>query len=118
MAQKTHPELGALSILRMYSKRQGVQRRSIPGPALQVDQVLELLAGLEVGHLLGRNADAAAGLRVASLSRRTIPDAEAPEAAELDLFALLEGVGDAVQDCLDDDLGVLLGQIGLVGDFF
>ena len=44
------------------------------------------------------------------------PDAEAAEAPQLDLVAVLQGLDDRREDGVDDDLGVLAGEGGLAPD--
>src|SRR5262245_3744560 len=89
----------------------GSFRRSIAGPipagllGAPVDQLPELLAGLEVRDLLGGDHHPRPGLRVPPRPAVAAPDAEAPEAPELDLVALLEGVDDRGEDGFHDDLG-------------
>src|SRR5579864_128129 len=79
--------------------------------ALAVQQLAQLLARLEVGDAFRRHLHLVAGLRVAPGARAAVADAEAAEASELDLLAILERVDDAVEHRVDDDLGVLLGQL-------
>src|SRR4051812_26324075 len=86
------------------------------GSALVVEQLPQLLAGLEVGDALRGDADLLAGLRVAAGPRPAAADPEAAEAPQLDLLPLLERVDDAVEDRVDDDLRVLLGELRGAGD--
>src|SRR4026209_2046458 len=76
-----------------------------------VDQVFELLARLEIGDLLRRHVHLLSRLGIAPLARAPLPDTEAPEAAQLDLLVLVQSLDDRVEHRLDDDLGVLLGQL-------
>jgi hypothetical protein len=78
---------------------------------LLVDEFLEFLAGLEVRHLLRRDVHLVARLRVAPLARLAAAQPEAPEPAQLDLLAAVQRVDDALEDRVDDDLGVLLGEV-------
>src|SRR4051794_14236949 len=71
-----------------------------------VDQLLELLARLEVRHLLRRNVHLVAGLGIAPLPRFTPPEPETAEPPQLDLLAAMQRVDDALEDRVDDDLGV------------
>ena len=57
-----------------------------------VDQFLQFLAGLEVGHLLRRHVHLVAGLRVAPLARLPLAQPEAAEPPQLDLLAALQRV--------------------------
>src|SRR5436309_7281711 len=77
-----------------------------------VDQLLELLARLEVGDLLGGYVHARTGLRVAALPRPALSDAEAAEPAQLDLLVPVKSLDHRLEDRIDDHLGVLLRQLG------
>src|SRR5581483_3294414 len=55
-------------------------------------------------------------LRVAPHARVALADAEAAEAAQLDLLARLERLDDALEDGVDHDLGLLLREAGLLRD--
>src|SRR5262245_3748051 len=119
-SQKMQPVDGTLASV-TYPSLQGVQRRLIGRPLAfgrLVDEVLQLFAGLEVRHLLRRHVHAVAGLRIPAFPRLALPQAEAPEAPQLDLFAAMERRHDAVADGIDDDLGMLLREVGHPGDFF
>src|SRR6478672_750134 len=59
---------------------------------LAVDQLLELLARLEVRHLLRRNVHLVPGFGIPPLARLAPPQPEAAEPAQLDLFAAMERV--------------------------
>src|SRR5262249_23168971 len=85
---------------------------------LAVDQLLELLAWLEVRDLLRRHVHLVAGLGVAPLARLATPQPEAAEPAQLDLLAAMQRVDDALEDRVDDDLGVLLGEVRNPGTLF
>ncbi len=52
-----------------------------------VHQVLQFLAGLEIGNALGWHFHARAGLRIASHARLALPGAETAESADLDLVS-------------------------------
>src|SRR5688572_14040597 len=75
-----------------------------------VDQFLQFLAGLEVRDLLRRHFQLLPGLRIAAGAGLAAAQAEAAEAAELDLLSGAEGVDDGVEDDVDDRLGLLLGE--------
>src|SRR4029453_18614758 len=81
-----------------------------------VQQLAQLLAGLEVRHRLGGNHDALAPLGVAPGAALAPPHAEAAEAPQLDLVPALQGLDDRREDGVDDDLGVLAGEGGLAPD--
>src|SRR3989442_5166966 len=76
-----------------------------------VDQLLQLLSGLEVRDSLGRDVHLVSGLGIAPLAGPALPDAEASEAAQLDLLVLAQGVDDRVEDRVHDDFGVLFCQL-------
>src|SRR5512146_1391700 len=75
-----------------------------------VDDVLQLLAGLEERNLLGRDFDAVAGLRIPPDSGFALSRAETAEAADLDLVARPQRSNYTVENRFDDDLGVLPGH--------
>ena len=83
-----------------------------------VDEIAQLLGGLEVGHALGGDFDAFAGLGVAADARIALPDAEGAEAADLDLVAALQGGDDGFEDGLDDYFAIAAGEIAQAGHFF
>src|SRR2546428_859915 len=66
-----------------------------------IGQLLELLAGLEVGDPLRRHVDLVPCLRVAPLSPSALADAEASETAELELLLLLKRRDHPAEDPLD-----------------
>src|SRR5205823_4124266 len=82
-----------------------------------INELLELLARLEVRHLLRRHVDLVARLRVPALARFPFAQAEAAKAPQLDFLAAVQRVDDALEHRVDDDLGVFLGQIGHARDF-
>src|SRR5690349_23125435 len=86
-------------------------------PGLPVDQILQFLARLEVGHLLRRHVHLVAGLRITALARLALPQPEAAEAAQLDLLASVQRFDDALEYGVDNDFGMLLRQIGDPGHF-
>src|SRR3989338_5195902 len=98
--------------------RHGAQRRfTRPAGGSRVDELSEALSYLEEGHPLLGHVHGRARLRVASLAGVAVADAEAAEAAKLDLVTLRERVGDVVEDRVDDRLGLFLRQIRELGDF-
>src|SRR5262249_15120292 len=84
-------------------------RRIDPG---FVDEVLQFLAGFEVRDFLGRDVHLVTGLRIASLPRLAPPQPEAAEPAQADLLPAMQRVHDALEDGVNDDLGVLLREVG------
>src|SRR5437899_5154663 len=97
--------------------RHGAQRRfTPPGRASRVDEFAEALAHLEERYALLGHFHSAAGLRVTSFARVAVADPKAAEATKLDFVALGEGVGDVVEDRVDDGLGLFLRQIREFGD--
>jgi hypothetical protein len=86
-------------------------------PVGLVDQVFQFLAGLEVGDALRRHVHLVAGFRIPSLAGLTAPEPEAAKPPKLDLVAAMERVHDGLEHGVDDDLGVLLRQVGDPGDF-
>src|SRR5678816_3413941 len=128
--QNTHPVSGLAPVT--YSRRQGDHKWSTSsdgfdwpydvtsdrrgfnrfgGLGFAVDQFLQLLARLEVGHLLRRHIHFVARLRVASLARLALAQPETAEPAQLDLLAAVQGLDDALEHRVDDDFRVLLGEI-------
>jgi hypothetical protein len=65
---------------------------------------------------LGRDFYPRAALRVARYTGLPLPRAEAPEAADLHLAALLQGTQDAAENCLDDQLAVFQCKFERSGD--
>src|SRR5687768_573309 len=76
-----------------------------------VDQLLQLLARLEVGDLLRRHVHLVPRLRVAALARLPAAQPEAAESAQLDLLAAMQRVDDALEDRVDDDFRMLLREV-------
>src|SRR5215472_1789842 len=83
-----------------------------------VYHVLKFFAGFEVGNLLSGHFDAGASFWIASNSRLALARAEAAKSADLNLVAATEGLHDAVEDGLDDDLGLLAGHLHHARDLF
>src|ERR1017187_2664203 len=102
----------AVSFCAFGSKGCGGGRRDIA-----VDHVLQFLAGLEEGNLLGRNLDAVASLGIASDAWFALPGAEAAKAANFNLVTRAQGAHHALKDSLDNDLAVLAGQLRQAGNF-
>src|SRR6267378_1023290 len=74
-----------MALLGIGAARSRRDRRLTGGLGGGVDQLLELLAGLEVRDPLGGDVDLVARLRISPLTRAALADAEAAETAELDL---------------------------------
>ncbi len=121
-AQKKHPD-SRDPLRTIYEYLQGVKRISIRSkpetgsrrrsdPLLSVEELPQLFARLEIRDPLGRHLDLVAGLGIAPGARAPVADAEAAEAPQLDLLAFLERADDAVEDRVDDDFRVLLGELG------
>src|SRR6188474_603695 len=78
------------------NRRQPTSRGVGLGLGFAVDEILQLLARLEVGHLLRRHIHLVAGLRVAAFPRLALPQAEAAEPAQFDLLAAVQRIDDAL----------------------
>src|SRR5262249_25086025 len=87
------------------------RRRRRRRVGLPVDELLQLLAWLEVRDLFRRDVHLVAGLRVAPLAGLPAPQPEAAEPAQLDLLAAVERVDDALEDRVDDDLRMLFREV-------
>src|SRR5579859_733724 len=101
------------------SGRASGRRRS--GGSLRIRtvyKILEFLARLEKGNLLWRDFDLFAGLGIAAGAATAFARAEAAEAANLDLVAFLERFDDAVENSLDDRLGLLARELGDAQNLF
>jgi len=75
-----------------------------------VDDVLQLLAGLEERDLLRRHFDAVAGLGIAADASFALTRAEAAESAYLDFVAGAQRTNNTVENGFDDDLRVFAGH--------
>src|SRR5262245_28968419 len=82
-----------------------------------VDEVLQFLARLEVRHFLRRHVHLLARLRIAPLARLAPPQPETAKAAQLDLLAAMQRIDDGLEHGIDDDLGMLLGEVRYATDF-
>src|SRR5579884_1481764 len=82
------------------------------------DGTLQLGAGLEAGALASRDGDARAGLRVATLARAALADAERPKAGDRDILALRQRLLNRVEGGVDHRTNLALRLIGLLRDFF
>src|SRR5664279_5104112 len=89
---------------------------AVPAPLFRrllrkIDPLAQFLARLEMRDELLRNLYLLAGLGIASGARRPVVQAEAAEPADLDAFALREGLAHRVEDHLDRKLGILGYQL-------
>ncbi len=97
--------------------RSGGWRRGSRASAV-VDQVLQLLAGLEERNLLGRNFDPVAGLRIAPNARLALAGAEAAKSADLNLVTDAQRTHYAVKDRLHNHFAVFAGKFRQPGNLF
>jgi len=84
---------------------------------IAVNQVFQLLAGLEEGDLFGGNLDPVAGLGIAADAGLTLPSAEAAKAANFNLVTGAQRAHHALKDCFNNDFAVLAGQLRQAGHF-
>src|SRR5262249_42141363 len=80
--------------------------RVVGSPGLAVDAQPQALPDLEERDALRMHRDEGAGLRVAPLARLAMLHHEAAESPDLDALAAHEGLGEALEHLVDDDLGV------------
>src|SRR5512139_232745 len=71
----------------------------------------QLLARLEVRHILGRHLHLVARLGIASQAGRPVVQGKAAETADFDTTSLGQGGRHAVEDYLDSQLGILGQQL-------
>src|SRR5580693_5569715 len=76
-----------------------------------VHKILEFFAGLEEGNFLWRYFDFFTRFGIAAHAAAALARAEAAEAADFDFVAILQGLDDAVEDRLDDSLGLFAGEL-------
>src|SRR5690606_10884673 len=76
-----------------------------------VDGLSQGLARLEMGHQLLRDQHLFARARIAALAGRSAVDGETAETADFNAMPTREGFGHAVQDGLDGELRVTLGEL-------
>src|SRR5258706_6641547 len=76
------------------------------GSAERIDPLAQLLAGLEVRHVLLRYQHLVTGFRIAAGTRRAVVQAEAAEATDFDAPAIGQRVRHRLQNCLDGEFGV------------
>src|SRR5690606_5020789 len=79
-----------------------------------IDPLAQILAGLEMRHVLARQRHRLAGLGIAPLPWRTKVQREAAEATDLDATALSQRVAHDLQDLLHRQLDILGGQMFLL----
>src|SRR5450830_507912 len=94
-----------------YSSRHGAKSVSINfarASGSPVDELLELLSGLEIRDPFGGDVDLLPGLRVAPHPGAARSKPERAESAKLDLFSLAQRLDDGIEDRLDGDLRLLL----------
>src|SRR5471032_2172104 len=104
-------DLAAQSRFRLPASR--LARRGSRG--LLVNQFFQFLAGFKVGNAFRGDADRLAGFRIAAAASAAFADAKTPEAAQLDLFAMIQTFDYAFKDYFDQALRVLLGEFSSVG---
>src|SRR5690606_30227636 len=80
----------------------------------RVHPLPQILARLEMRHVLARKRNRIAGLRISPHSRRTIVQREAAEAPYLDTFAARQRLAHQLEDVLDRELHVLGRQVLLI----
>jgi hypothetical protein len=79
-----------------------------------VDALAQILAWLEVRHVLARERDGLAGFGIPSLPRRAKMQGEAAESPDFDALALREGVAHDLEHLLQRKLDILGGQMLLL----
>src|SRR5215510_15357663 len=90
-------------------------RSSVPdGPVRAVvDAFAQVLARLEVRHVLAGQRHRFTGLGIAALPRRTEVQRERAEAAYLDAISRRQGIAHDLEDLLERELHILGGQMFL-----
>ena len=84
-----------------------------------IDGFSQSFAGLEVRHPALRYGDAFAIARIATHARRMVADGKTAKATNFDTLTAHQRVIHRVQDGLDGEFGVLLGQlVEAAGQFF
>jgi len=83
-----------------------------------VDDILQLLAGLEVRDFLRRYFDPRASLRVATHPRLPLPGPEASETPDFDLVTATQRFDDTVENSVYDHLGFFPGHLHNTRYFF
>src|ERR1039458_2439682 len=83
-----------------------------------VDDVLQFLAGFEIGNFFGGDFDSGTGFGIAANAGLALAGAETAESADFNFISGAEGTYDAVKDSLHDHLGFLPGHLDHARDFF
>src|SRR2546421_6593867 len=76
-----------------------------------IDKVFQVFAGLEIGNFLSRHFDFFSGLGIAPHASAALARSEAAEAANLDLFALLQSADDALEYGLYNCFGLFAREL-------
>src|SRR5437016_12497051 len=82
-----------------------------------IDKVFQVFAGLEIGNFLSRHSDFFSGLAIAPHASAALARSEAAEAANLDLFALLQSADDALEYGLYNCFGLFARELRHVQNF-
>src|SRR5580693_9831764 len=83
-----------------------------------VHKILEFFAGLEEGNFLWWDFDFFTCFGIAAHAAAALARAEAAEAADFDFVAILQGHDNAVEDRLDDGLGLFARELRNAQNFF
>jgi hypothetical protein len=83
------------------------------GLCAAVDALAHFLARLEVRHAFGRDGYRLASLGIAADARWTMMQGKAAETPDLDAFILGQALADVLEQQLDRQFNVLVGQVGL-----
>lgn len=75
-----------------------------------IDQLLQFLARLEEWNPLGGDIDRGTCLRISPAPRIPLPNSKRSEAPQLDLLATIQRLDDILEDFIDNDFRILLGQ--------
>src|SRR5580698_11442833 len=84
----------------------GLGRSGRAGCLAGIDQVAQLLGGLEVRNLLGRDLHALASFGIAPDAWIALANAERAESANLDLVSALQCANDGAKDGFNDHFAV------------
>src|SRR6266849_3890991 len=124
---RSSPAMGAVQKMQLpgtrdpatYVIRQGAHRRFTPSSAAasRVDELAQPLADLEERNPFLGHVDVRPRLGIATLAGVPVPDPETAKAPQLDLVTLGEGLGDVVEDGIDDRLGLFLREVRDFRDF-
>src|SRR5712664_1799503 len=83
-----------------------------PGTVGGVDEILQLLAGLEERNLFGGHFHLLPRFRVAAHAPAALPRPKAPKSANLDFLALLQRTNNALENGFDNGFRLLARQLG------